>query len=585
MTVCEVKTTVPGPLPLDEPVRGWTILSDRPADGLRVIKRAPAYAINHLQLSHHIVHDLRHLREERRLALVKELTSAAHAAGIREVVLWDHVLYPLDYYPDRFKTGPEGTLDLDNAGFWEWLKADYRALLDMVPGIQGIVLTFIETGARVEQQHSKRLTANHEKLAAAVNAVADVVIGERGLNLYARTFSYDEAEFRNIIPAVEMFERPEIRLMMKEAPHDFFLTHPNDRFAGTLQRPTIIEFDAAGEFNGQGIIANTWPEYMLRRWSDYLRRGDIIGYTARTDRYGGTRIIDRPSEINLFALRRFFEDRSVDAGQVYREFIAERYGETAVPCLREAFANAFGIVSSVFYTLGTHTCNHSRMDFDPYSSSYARHVSGKWIEPPEVFVEHGVNRKFHYWKDVIEHIAPAWAKAGGARLREIPRVVEAGWLTPRECMTEEYLRCILIEKDHGVRLAEESLENIKEAAPDLREADLTALRHHFTHTLLTVRLYRATAAAYWGFRVWARGGDHRSVYVTRETRRGLLAMREIAQEIRRYPVKPPRGEWTWAKDADTADRYWRWIVEDGWPEKARSFDTGMGGMRFPVAGD
>ena len=57
--------------------------------------------------------------------------------------------------------------------------------------------------------------------------------------------------------AVDLFERPEIRLMMKETPHDFFLTHPNDFFAGRIARPTIIEFDITGEFNGQGIIANT----------------------------------------------------------------------------------------------------------------------------------------------------------------------------------------------------------------------------------------------------------------------------------------------------------------------------------------
>lgn len=58
--------------------------------------------------------------------------------------------------------------------------------------------------------------------------------------------------------------------MMKEAPHDFLLTHPNDFIAGTINQPTIIEFDAAAEFNGQGILANTWTEFILKRWSDFL---------------------------------------------------------------------------------------------------------------------------------------------------------------------------------------------------------------------------------------------------------------------------------------------------------------------------
>ncbi len=575
----------PAPLADGEPVRGWMILSDSLTDGLRVIERAPDYDINHLQISHHVVHDLRHVRDERRRGIAHVFTEAAHEAGIQEVVLWDRVLYYMGYYPDRFKTGPDGTIDLDNPEFWEWFKDDYREMLDLVPDIQGIILTFIETGARVERQHSEVMLTNQEKLAAAVNAVADVVIGERGLNLYARTFSYDDAEYENIVGAVDLFERPEIRLMMKETPHDFFLTHPNDRFAGTIARPTLMEFDAAGEFNGQGIIANTWPQYMLRRWSDFLERDHIIGYVARTDRYGTTRMIDRPNEINLLALKRYFEDRTVDADTVYREFIAWHYGEKAYPHVRAAFENAYDIVSSTMYTLGTNVADHSKLNYDPYPSSYARHVSGKWIDPPVAQVGHGVGREFHYWKEVVEHIAPRWAKAGGAQLWEIPRVVEAGWLTAEEKMNEEYLRYILTQKDYGVRLARESLQHIRDAQPYLSGADFDLLYHHFNHTLLTARLYRKSAAAYWGFRVWARGDDRRSNFVPRQTREGLLGMREIARDIREYPVKPPAGQWNWVEDADMADQYWHWIVEEGWPSRTRGHDTGLGGVTFPMDAD
>ncbi|RQV97247.1 hypothetical protein EH221_03950, partial [bacterium] len=204
------------PLSIDQPIRGWMLLSDNIENDLRVIERAATYEINHLQLSHHIVHDLRHVRDEDRLAGISKLTDAAHQAGIQEVVLWDHALYPLSYYPDRFLTGPENTIDLDNPAFWEWFKNDYREMLDKVPDIQGLVLTFIETGARIEHQHSKKLKTDAEKFAAVVNAVADVVIGERRLNLYARTFAYDYKEYERIGSAIKLFERDEIRLIMKE---------------------------------------------------------------------------------------------------------------------------------------------------------------------------------------------------------------------------------------------------------------------------------------------------------------------------------------------------------------------------------
>ncbi|MFW5869452.1 MAG: hypothetical protein ACOCVI_00985 [Planctomycetota bacterium] len=582
MLGCVSKDFTPAPLRASQSVRGWTILSDSLADGLEVIQAAPAYDINHLQLSHHIVHDLRHIRNPRRLELVQTLTRKAHEVGIQEVVLWDHALYELSYYPNEFKTGPKGTIDLDNPAFWEWFKKDYREMLDRVPEIQGVVLTFIETGARAENQHSEKWPTNQQKLAAVVNAVADVVIGERKLNLYARTFSYDEEEYENITGAVALFERPEIRLMMKETPHDFFLTHPTDRYAGVLPRPTIMEFDAAGEFNGQGIIANTWPQYILRRWSDLVQRDHVIGYTARTDRYKHTRMIGRPNEINLLALKRHFEDHSIDANQIYGEFIIARYGKEAYPHVRAAFENAYDIVTASMYTLGTNVANHSKLNFDPYSSSYARHVSGKWIHPPVVQIGHGVDREFHYWTDIIEHIAPRWAKAGGAHLSEIPEVVEADWLSDTEQMNEQYLRYIITQKDHGVRLAEQSLQHIHDAEPFLQAEDYQQLLHHFTHTLLTARLYRASAGAYWGFRVWARGGEYRSDYVTNITKQGLLEMRKLAGEIRNYPVKPPKGQWNWVEDADMADQYWTWIVEEGWPAKTKGHETGLAGRTFPM---
>ena len=561
----------PGPLRADEPVRGWTILSDREPDALAVIRAARDYDIDHLELSHELVMDLNEVRDDRKRALVNRLTDSAHAAGVREVVLWDHALYGLSYYPARFRTGPGGTIDLDDPAFWTWLKQDYREMLDRVPKVDGIVLTFIETGARAERQHSRTMTTPQEKLAAVVNAVADVVIGERKLNLYARTFSYTHAEYRAIIGAVERFH-PGVRLLMKETPHDFFLTHPNDRYAGTIARPTVIEFDAAGEFNGQGQIASTWPEYMLARARDLLRRPHVIGYTARTDRYGGTRLIGRPAEIDLYALARFVRDSSVTAERVTADFVTSRYGAAARPFVTRAFRNAFDIVTSSLYTLGTNTANHSRMDYDAYVSSYARHVSGKWIEPPVARVGHGVNRDLHYWRDVVDRLAPPAAKeAGGAQWHEVPWVRDSGWIRPGERMDEATLRLVLTEKRWGVTKARESLRAIEEGRRALRPADYAELHALFERTLLTARLHEAVASAYFGFRVWTRGGAYRTPMVTRAIRDGLRDIVSVSALIRDYPAKPPAGQWEWAKDAEQAMKYHQSITT-GWPK--------YGGMAF-----
>lgn len=52
--------------------------------------------------------------------------------------------------------------------------------------------------------------------------------------------------------------------MMKETPHDFFLTHPDNPYIRKMNRPTIVEFDSGNEYSGQGVVANTWPEYTMK---------------------------------------------------------------------------------------------------------------------------------------------------------------------------------------------------------------------------------------------------------------------------------------------------------------------------------
>lgn len=566
------------------PIRGWTILSNSVSDATAVIDAARGYSINHLQLSHQIVDELRELRDADRRAAVRQLVEAAHRAGIGEVVLWDHALYDLEYYPAEFRTGPGGTLDLDAPGFWTWLKADYRALLDLVPEADGVVLTFIETGARAERQQSVALATPADKLAAVVNAVADVVIGERRKTLYARTFSYTHAEYRNIAAAVERFARPEVRLMMKETPHDFFLTHPPDFLAGTIARPTIVEFDAGAEFNGQGLIANTWPEHVLARARSLLPRPHVIGYVARTDRYGTTRVVGRPSEINLLVLKSYTADPQVTAEEVYDAFLAARYPGPARPHIKSAFKTAFDVVTSSLYTLGTNTANHSKLDYDPYASSYARHVSGKWLDPPVAFVRHGIDRELHYWRDVVDRLAPPWAKTPRGMpqlLQEVPWVVERGWLHQGERMDGLTLELIAREKTFGVGLAQDAVRSIERARGALGAAAYEDLHHYFARTELTARLHRAVAIAYFGFRLYARGPAFHTPPLLTIVREALDDIPGVARAIRDYPAKPAAGQWNWVEDADAAIRYYELITAAGWPKETRGVPNPYGGLTFP----
>ena len=541
---------------VSDSVRGWIILSDDMNNAVETIKAAKNYQVNHLQLSHLIVHDLREVKNPKVSDQVNQLTRLAHSENIDDVFVWDHSFYPLNYYPDRFKTGPNGTLDLDNAEFWQWYKEDYRQMLDLVPDIDGLILTFIETGAYAEKQHSKKMTTPEEKLAAVVNAVADVVIEERNKKLYIRTFAYSEEEYAGITGCIKHIKSDKVGLMIKEVPHDFFLTHPNNSFIGKLNRPTIVEFDTGNEYNGQGVIANTWPEYVMGRWKDYMNRPDVVGYVARTDRYGTTKIVGTPNEILLYTLMRVTENPSVSADQIYDEFIISKYGKDVLQPIKSAFQKSFDIITSVLYILGTNVADHSALNYETNKWSYTRHVSGRWIEPPLVFVKHDVNREFHYWKDIINHIAPPPYKTKDSPMfTEARHVLDQQWVEPDEQMDSLYYNYILTEKKYGLKLAAEALAEIEKTEGKLPEKDYNELYRLFQRTYLTAQLHEAVCTAYFGYRIYQRDKSYHPANLKDQIKRSLERIESLSKEMKSLKNTYPTGQYDWLKDADNALKY------------------------------
>ncbi len=538
-------------------VKGWNILSDNYKNARKVIDASKDYDINHLQLSHQIIMDLKHAKDSSTAAMVRDLTRKAHQAGINEVTVWDHALYSLDYYPDSFKTS-KGLINLDDPGFWRWVKEDYRFMLDQIRGIDGIILTFIETGAHVEDQYSEKIQGEAGKLAALVDTLAKVIMDERGLQLYIRTFIYTRSELESMLGCINQIKHEGIRVMTKETPHDFFLTHPVSRFVQDIKLPTIIEFDAAHEYNGQGIIASIFPETHLERWEYYRQLPNVIGYVARTDRTLTSTIIGTANEINLFALDQIQQDPGIDTETVYDKYIEWKYSKGAIEFLKPAFKKGKEIITSVFYTLGLNTNSHSRFQYND-DSAYQRHVSGKWLTPPVIIIGHGVNQEFHYWKDIVNHLAPAWYKGeeSGQLAKESRWVLEKDWLQPEELMNEKYLKFIVTEKDHGVQEARKALGLIVEAKPAIPDsASFEDLYHLFERTFLTAKLYRGGAKVYYGYRVFARGEEFQVPYVKDVLKEGLEEIKSTAKAMIQYPYKGNKGQYVWVEDAYRALEYY-----------------------------
>ncbi|SHE53043.1 hypothetical protein SAMN05444274_101609 [Mariniphaga anaerophila] len=538
-------------------IRGWNILSNNIGMASRAIDACPDYEINHLQLSHDLMMDLKDVRENpRKLMNTRKLIKDAHELGINNVFIWDHALYSLDYYPDKFKN-KDGLINLDNPGFWKWIKDDYRSMLDSVPGISGIVLTFVETGAQVEEQFSEVLKTESEKLASLVDSVASVIIDERGLELYIRTFTHAPKALGFMIGCVNLVKHPDVKVMTKEVPHDFFLPHPVSDFIYKFDKEMLIEFDLGHEYNGQGVVASILPETTIERWKYFARHPNVMGYVARTDRFGSTQNVGRATEVNMYALKRIAEDTTLTADVIVEEFIEKRYGQKAVPLLKDVFLESDEIIASMFYTLGIQIGKHSCMQLEN-QNSYSGHVSGVWIDPPTIKIGHNVNKTFHFWSDVIEHLTPPRFKVGqfidengNTHWSQIEQrlnyVIENGWVTPGEKINTEYLEYIVTEKRFCESKAAWALEKVREAGKVIDSTEnYNELLYLYERTLLTAKLYECTFAAYFGFRYYLTNPHNDDV--NKLIQSSLEKMEKTCEEILAYQHNDINGHFKWKKD-------------------------------------
>lgn len=535
-------------------IYGWNILTDHMGTALETIEASKNYKVNQLQLSHEICHNLKDVKRQWNRNIVNNLTQYAHKAGISEVFVWDHALYNLSYYPERFKKN--GQINLDDPGFWEWLKDDYRKMLDKIPEVNGIVLTLTETGNRVEDQYSEKWKAPAEKMAAFVDSVAAVVVTERGIKLYLRRLTSDKTERDKLSECFRLITCREITVMEKEAPHEFIINHPVADWIQDIQFPVIIEFDCAHEWNGQGNVASFFPETHYERWKYYQKLPNVIGFSIRTDRFGKTSILNGPAEINLFTLHEAATNPAATFDEITEKYISEKYDSASVPFFKEAFKLAPEIILSSYYTLGLNTTNHSNLDFEN-RSTYTRHVSGRWMDNPEIFIGHDVNQTFQYWSDIVNHLAPTKYKTDERYIAdEMPEVTENNWIQPEEMMDTIYLKYILTEKNFGVSQAYKAIAAINAAKPFCTDSKVfNQIYHTFNRTLLSARLRKAYAQVYYANRIWNRGEDFQNDSLKTLIATGVEELRTISAEMKVYrQAGPEGGQYEWVKDADTAFR-------------------------------
>ncbi len=527
---------------------GWNILTDNTPTALRTLEATKNYQVNQIQLSQEICHELRDIKNQWNRNIVNNLTKKAHEEGIDEVLVWDHALYYLKYYPSRYKI--DGKINLDNPDFWEWLIHDYEKMLDEIPEVDGIVLTLNDSETNVVDQYSEFLNTPRQRLAAFVDSLANFIVEKRKLSLYIRYPVYSQEDVDELLSFLKIIKNREIKFQVQGIPDDYLIRPHFYKWVENIPIPVVIDFDCAHVNEGQGNVASIFPEVHLETWKYYQKMDNVVGFSLRTDRLGKTTILDSPSEINLFAVYEGVRNPEIETDSVIQNYLYKNYDSLAVPYLFDAFKLAPDVILSSFYTLGINTTDHSQIDFK-YKESFYNQALLQEPENDEIEIKHGIGKTFHYWSEIVNHLAPSEIK--NPEDKNLSSIFENNWLQPEELMDSSYLDFIMTEKNFAKHRAYDAISKIKMAKPYCSNPEAFNLVYHtFSRTQLAAQLRKAYAQVYYGQRIWNRGEEFQNEHLRTLIQEGISEIEDISKNMKNYRRKGPVGQYDWEEDADIA---------------------------------
>ena len=171
--------------------------------------------------------------------------------------------------------------------WWEFERARYREIVDLLPDIGGVVVSAGTTESEVslaaracpcERCRSYSSVTWHENL---VRSLHEAVRGN-SRRVVIRDCSRSRAEQDAIVEGCARVS-PEVVLSLKNTPQDFcpvFLDNP--RIGNTPGNPAWIEYDTMGQFSGQGVFPVGLVGDLQRRLV-HARGAGVRGVTFRAD--------------------------------------------------------------------------------------------------------------------------------------------------------------------------------------------------------------------------------------------------------------------------------------------------------------
>jgi hypothetical protein len=240
---------------------------------------------------------------------LKQLIREARQSGI-DVYIEDKELwfsdFILNYKPGLMKNGVLCPSD----PFWweEFLPAKYEELFVALPDLAGVVVSFGTGESRLAIANMHACGCDLCRKMTPAQWHTNMILGtygpfkKRGKQLVVRDFIYTKEEQEQFAEALEVIPQ-EIVLSLKNTPHDFYPTFPDNPLIGRVgERPQWIEYDVNGQYFGWGVVPSIMFDDIEHRLA-YGLDHKVSGFFMRTDWEGVQDVscFDGPNLLNLYA--------------------------------------------------------------------------------------------------------------------------------------------------------------------------------------------------------------------------------------------------------------------------------------------
>lgn len=419
---------------------------------------------------------------------LKQLIAEAAEVGV-DVYLEDKELWFKDFilksHPEVLNHG----VFCPSKEFWykEFLPAKYTELFIMLPQLAGVMTSFGTGESRLAIANMYSCDCEQCKTLDPAQWHFNMVMGmyqpfkKAGKKLIIRDFIYHKEEQDQFAKALD--ELPiEIVLSLKNTPHDFYPTFPNNPLIGKVgQREQWIEYDVYGQYFGYGIAPCIMTADVIERL-EYGRNHNVTGFSMRTDWEGvqDYSCFDNVNLINLYAAAVLGKNPDADRREIYTRWLVQEN-------LVEDSASAHTLGACVEWVMSVLEPTWPILRNTVY-------VNGTVFSDNSAF---HVNIKQPTWVAETHHSLKNWFSGAQDALG----------------MQDENARKILAEKDDAVKASSELLERVKAGNPGLKAKTYAELVEGFEFLKIYAEGFRLTTRIYIFSRILAERGDKPQAFV------------------------------------------------------------------------